>query len=169
MPLYEHVFLCRHDISQAQVEALGKTFRKIIEDNGGKISRTEYWGLKTLAYKIKKNRKAHFSLMNINAPAPAIAEMERQMRLSDDVLRFLTLRVDELDEQPSPMMRPERDDRRGRRGGPGRDRDRGPRDRDGRDRDGRGREAGRSRPPQAGREGLAEAAPAPAAQPAKTE
>ncbi len=138
MPLYEHVFLCRHDISQAQVENLSAGFRKIIEDNGGKISRTEYWGLKPLAYKIKKNRKAHFSLMNIDAPHAAVAEMERQMRLSEDVLRFLTLRVEELDEQPSPMMRPDRDDRRGRRGGPPRDRDRGPR--------GGGRDGNRERP-----------------------
>ncbi len=128
MPLYEHVFMCRHDISQAQVENHVANFRKIIEEGQGKVGKVEYWGLKNLAYKIKKNRKAHYTLMNIDAPHEAVAEMERQMRLSDDILRFLTLRVEAHDEDPSPMMRADRDDRRGRRGG--RDRARPSRERD---------------------------------------
>ncbi|GAB4230643.1 MAG: hypothetical protein Kow0032_12500 [Methyloligellaceae bacterium] len=123
MPLYEHVFLARQDISAQQVEALTETFQNIIKEGGGKIGKSEYWGLKALAYKIKKNRKAHFSLFNIDAPFEAVAEMERQMRLSPDVLRFLTLRVEEHDEQPSAILR--RGDRDDRRGGRHRDGDRG--------------------------------------------
>lgn len=119
MPYYEHVFLARQDISAQQADALLEEFSKVIKDNGGKIGKTEYWGLRPLAYKIKKNRKAHFILMNIEAPHDAVAEMERQMRLSSDVLRFLTLRVKDLDDKPSPMMRrseerkPARRDREG--------------------------------------------------------
>ena len=130
MPLYEHVFLARQDVSAQQVEKLMETFQSIIKDNGGDVGKTEYWGLKNLAYKIKKKRKAHYALMNIDAPPAAVAEMERQMRIEPDVIRFLTLRVDELEDGPSAMMkRQDRDDRRG----PRRDRDgrdRGPRDRD---------------------------------------
>lgn len=124
MPLYEHVFLARQDISQQQVESLTTEFKQIIEEGGGSIGRTEYWGVKTLAYKIKKNRKAHYSMLNINAPHGAVAEMERRMGLSQDVLRFITLKVDELTEEPSIQMRkPDRDERgrggpRGGRGGP---------------------------------------------------
>jgi small subunit ribosomal protein S6 len=94
MPLYEHVFLARQDISPQQVEALVQGFRTLIEEQGGKVSKTEYWGLKSLTYKIKKNRKAHYELMNIDAPPAAVAELERQMRLSTDVIRFLSLADD---------------------------------------------------------------------------
>lgn len=129
MPLYEHVFLARQDISAQQVETMVETFQSIIKDGGGSIGKSEYWGLKGLAYKIKKNRKAHFSLFNIEGPHAAVAEMERQMGLSTDVIRFLTLRVDEHDNEPSATMkRGDRDDRRG--GGRHRDGDRGGRDRD---------------------------------------
>jgi small subunit ribosomal protein S6 len=128
MPLYEHVLLARQDISAQQVESLVEGFQGVITDAGGTIGKSEYWGLKSLAYKIKKNRKAHFTLFNIDAPHEAVAEMERQMRISSDVIRFMTIRVREHDNDPSPMMkRGDRDDRRGGR----RDRDRGPRDRDG--------------------------------------
>jgi len=119
MPLYEHVYLARQDISQAQVEALTKEYTQIIEEGGGKVGKTEYWGVKTIAFKIKKNRKAHYSLMNIDAPPAAIAEMERRMGLSTDVIRFLTVRVDAHETEPSIQMRKsDRDDRRdGDRGG----------------------------------------------------
>ena len=128
MALYEHVFLARQDVSQAQVETLTKEFTTIIEEGGGKISKMEYWGLKSLTYKIKKSRKAHYTLLNIDAPAAAVTEMERRMGLSTDVIRHLTIRVDEHETEPSAMMRKsDRDDRRdgdrgGDRGGP-----RGPR------------------------------------------
>jgi small subunit ribosomal protein S6 len=119
MPLYEHVFLARQDISQTQVEALTKEYSQVIEEGGGKVGKTEYWGLKTIAFKIKKNRKAHYSLMNINAPPAAVAEMERRMGLSSDVIRFLTVRVEAHETEPSVQMRKgDRDDRRdGDRGG----------------------------------------------------
>jgi small subunit ribosomal protein S6 len=119
MPLYEHVFLARQDISQAQVDALTKEYTEVITEGGGKIAKTEYWGVKPLAYKIKKNRKAHFALMNIDAPPAAVAEMERRMRISPDVLRFLTVRVEAHETDPSIQMRKsDRDDRRdGDRGG----------------------------------------------------
>src|SRR3989337_1537561 len=120
MPLYEHVFLARQDISAQQVDALLQSFRTIIEERGGSIAKTEYWGLRSLAFRIKKNRKAHFALMNIDAPHEAVAELERQMRLSTDVIRFLTVRVDEHEAVPSAMMRrSDRDEREGRgdRGG----------------------------------------------------
>ena len=127
MPLYEHVFLSRQDISAQQVESLTETFQAVITDAGGTIGKSEYWGLKSLAYKIKKNRKAHFTLFNIEAPHEAVAEMERQMRISSDVIRILTIRVAEHDNDPSPIMkRGDRDDRRGGRRDH-RDRDRGPR------------------------------------------
>ena len=116
MPLYEHVLLGRQDISPQQFEGLVESYQAIIKENGGSVEKTEMWGLKNLAYKIKKNRKAHFALMNIDSPHAAVAEMERQMGLSTDVIRFLTLRVDELEEGPSAMMkRGDRDDRRGGR------------------------------------------------------
>ncbi len=119
MPLYEHVYLARQDISQAQVEALTKEYTQVIEEAGGKVGKTEYWGVKTIAFKIKKNRKAHYSLLNIEAPSAAIAEMERRMGLSTDVIRFLTVRVDAHETEPSIQMRKsDRDDRRdGERGG----------------------------------------------------
>ena len=124
MALYEHVYLARQDISAQQVEALTAHFKEIIESKGGKIAKIEYWGVKSLAYRVKKNRKAHFSLFNIDAPPAAITEMERQMGLSEDVLRFITIRVDAHEEGPSAMMRKrddgdreERGDRGERRGG----------------------------------------------------
>jgi small subunit ribosomal protein S6 len=121
MALYEHIYMARQDISAQQVEALTEQFKKVVAGLGGSIDKIEYWGVKSLAYRIKKNRKAHFSLFNINAPHAAIAEMERQMGLSEDVLRFMTLRVEALEEGPSAMMRKrdddgERGDRRGPRG-----------------------------------------------------
>lgn len=127
MPLYEHVFLARQDISQAQVDALTKEYSDVITEAGGKIAKVEYWGVKTLAFKIKKNRKAHYSLMNIEAPPTAVAEMERRMGLSPDVIRFITIRVDEHESEPSIQMRKsDRDDRRdGDRGGGFRGGDRG--------------------------------------------
>lgn len=121
MAFYEHVFLARQDIQSAQVDALVDEYKKIIEDNGGKVTKTEYWGLKPLAYKIKKNRKAHYVLLNIDSPHPAVAEMERVEALSEDIIRTMTVRVDALDDGPSIMMQPKsergrRDDRNGRGG-----------------------------------------------------
>jgi small subunit ribosomal protein S6 len=135
MPLYEHVFLARQDISTQQVEALLQNFRSILEERGGSVGKTEYWGLKSLSFRIKKNRKAHYALINIDAPYEAVAELERQERLSTDIIRFLTVKVDEHDAAPSAMMRrADRDERDGR--GDRGDRDRGDRGRGGRrDRD----------------------------------
>ena len=117
MPLYEHVFLARQDVSGQQVEALVEQFKSIIEQNGGTIAKVEPWGLKSLTFRIRKNRKAHFTLMNIDAPPAAVAEMERQMGINEDILRFMTIRVDELEEGPSAMMQKrDRDDDRGDRG-----------------------------------------------------
>ena len=123
MPNYESVFIARQDISAAQVDGLIETFEKVITDAGGAVPKKETWGLKTLAYKIKKNRKGHYVLMNIEAEAEVVHEMERQMRINEDILRYMTLRVDELEEGPSAMMRSRDRDDRPRRG---RD-DRGPR------------------------------------------
>ena len=130
MALYEHVFLARQDLSQQQVEALVDQYKGVIEANGGSIGRVENWGLKSLTYRIKKNRKAHYTLMDLSAPPAAVHEMERQMGLSEDVLRFMTIKVEQHEDGPSAMMQ-KRDDREreGRfgdrpRGG---DRDRGPR------------------------------------------
>ena len=112
MPIYESVFIARQDVTTAQVEGLIETFEKVITDGGGSVPKKESWGLKTLAYKIKKNRKGHYTLMNLDAPASAVHEMERQMRISEDVLRYITIRVDEFEEGPSVMMRSrDRDDR----------------------------------------------------------
>ena len=105
MPLYEHVFLARQDASAQQVDDLTTQFKAIIEGSGGKVAKTEYWGVKSLTYRMNKNRKAHFTLMNIDAPPAAINEIERQERLSEDVLRYITIRVEELEEGPSAMMR----------------------------------------------------------------
>jgi len=116
MALYEHVFIARQDITASQVEGITADFSKIVEENEGKVAKTEYWGLKNLAYKIKKNRKGHYILMNIDAPHAAVAEMERQARLHEDVLRFMTIRVDELEEGESIVLRAKADkDRRGPR------------------------------------------------------
>ncbi len=113
MSLYEHVFIARQDISAAQVEDLTGSFSAIITEHGGTVAKTESWGLRTLAYRIKKNRKGHYVLFNLDAPAAAIRELERNQRLNEDILRFMTIRVDELEEGPSAMMnaRPDRDDR----------------------------------------------------------
>lgn len=130
MALYEHVFLARQDASPQQVDALIEQLKSIIEGNGGKIAKVENWGLKSLAYRIKKNRKAYYALLNIDAPAPAVAEMERQMRINEDILRFMTVRVETHEDGPSAMMQKrDRDDRRGDRDDRpgGRDRDRGDR------------------------------------------
>src|ERR1700686_3769147 len=151
MPLYEHVYLARQDASTQQVEELTAQWKGVIEGLGGTISKNEYWGVKSLSYRLRKNRKAHFTLMNVNAPPAAINEVERLERLNEDVLRYLTIRVEEHEEGPSAMMRRaerdrDRDDRRGDRGDPFVDRadrfgDRGargdrPRDRDRRPREG---------------------------------
>ena len=105
MPLYEHVFLSRQDVSAQQVEELTAQFKGIIEQMGGKITKTEQWGVKSLSYRLRKNRKAHFTLLNLDAPSAALNEIERQERLSEDVLRYLTVRVGEHEEGPSAMMR----------------------------------------------------------------
>ena len=120
MPLYENVFIARQDISAAQVDVLTDSFTQLIAEQGGEVKKREYWGLRNLAYRMNKNRKGHYVLFNIEAPAPAVAELERTMRINEDVLRYLTLRVEELEEGPSPVMqsRGTREDR------PRRDRDR---------------------------------------------
>jgi small subunit ribosomal protein S6 len=105
MPFYEHVFLARQDLSQAQVDALAATATEIVENNQGKVTKTETWGLKNLAYKIKRNRKAHFVLLNIDAPAGVIAELERQTSINEDVIRYMSVRVDEHESGPSVQMR----------------------------------------------------------------
>ena len=119
MPLYEHVFLARQDISAQQVEALMKEFQGVIEELGGKVPKSEYWGIKPLSYKIKKSRKAHYALFNIDSPPAAVHEMERRMGISTDIIRFLTVRVEELETEPSVMMRKSDRDDRGDRDGPG--------------------------------------------------
>jgi small subunit ribosomal protein S6 len=144
MPFYEHVYLARQDASTQQVEELTAQLKGVVEGLGGSIAKTEYWGVRSLSYRLRKNRKAHFTLMNINAPSPAINEIERLERLNEDVLRYLTIRVDEHEDGPSAMMRRaerdrdrderrgdrgDRDDRRGERGERGdRPRDRRPRE-----------------------------------------
>ena len=131
MPFYEHVFLMRQDLAPAQVEGLVDQMKELVANNGGKVAKVENWGLRTLAYKIRKNRKAHYVLMNLDAPAAAVQELERIERLSDDIIRYMTIRVDELEEGPSAMMRAREERGRGGfrgRGGPrGGSRDRAPR------------------------------------------
>ena len=143
MALYEHVFLARQDITAQQVDAIVEQYKGLIEENGGKVGRIENWGLKSLTYRIRKNRKAHYALMDIDAPAAAIHEMERQMRINEDILRYMTIKVEEHEEGPSAMMQKrDRDDRPRRDGGRegGRDnRDRG-------DRGDRGGDRGERRP-----------------------
>lgn len=115
MPLYEHIFMARQDVTPQQVEAMVDQYKGVIEQNGGNVEKTEMWGVKSLAYRIKKNRKAHFTMFNLNAPATAVAEMERQMRINEDILRFMTIRVDELETEPSVMMQKrDRDERKDR-------------------------------------------------------
>jgi small subunit ribosomal protein S6 len=136
MSLYENVFIARQDISGAQVDALADTFTQLVTDNGGEVKKREYWGLRNLAYRMRKNRKGHYILLNIDAPPPAVAELERTMRINEDVIRYLTIRVDALDEGPSVIMqsRGSRDDRQRRGSGE-------------RDRFGEGREGIAERPP----------------------
>ena len=111
MGLYEHVFLVRQDATPAQVEALVEQYKGVITAGGGKVEKVENWGVKSLTYRIKKNRKAHFTLMNIASPSAAVKEMERQMSISEDVIRFMTIAVEELEAGPSAQMR-RREDRR---------------------------------------------------------
>jgi len=129
MPLYEHVYLARQDLSAQQVEELTTQLSAVIDQLGGKVTKNEYWGLKSLSYRINKNRKAHITLLNVDAPAAAVTEIERQERLNEDVLRYLTIRVEELEEGPSAMMRKSDRDERGERGGRFGDRGFGDRDR----------------------------------------
>ena len=123
MAFYETVFIARQDISSAQAEALAETYTQMIVDNGGSVTKTEHWGLKTLAFRMNKNRKGHYVLFNIDAPSAAVLEMERNMRINEDVLRYMSIRVDEHEEGPSAMMqnrggdRSERGGDRGDRGG----------------------------------------------------
>ncbi len=128
MSLYEHVFIARQDLSNAQAEGLIEHFGSVLSDNGGSVVGTEYWGLKTMAYKINKNRKGHYAFMRTDAPAPAVQEMERLMRLHDDVMRVMTIKVDEHDEGPSVVLQAKaaKEERRGGRGDRG---DRGDRPR----------------------------------------
>ncbi len=135
MPYYECVFIARQDVPSGQVDSLTNQFTGILAENGGTVTKTEYWGLKGLAYRIKKNRKGHYILLNIDSPWSAVAEMERRMRLHEDVLRHLTLRVDALEEGPSMMMQARSGRDAGRRERGGRDRERGDRDRERGDRD----------------------------------
>jgi small subunit ribosomal protein S6 len=114
MALYEHVFLARQDLSQAQVDALAAGITEIVESFGGKVTKTETWGLKSLAYKIDRNRKAHYVLLNIDGPGTLVAELERQNRINEDIIRWLTISVDELEEGPSAMMRKNDRDRKRR-------------------------------------------------------
>jgi small subunit ribosomal protein S6 len=134
--LYENIFIARQDISGAQVDVLADAFTQLVTDNGGEVKKREYWGLRNLAYRMRKNRKGHYVLLNIDAPSAAIAELERTMRINEDVIRYLTIRVDTLDEGPSVMMqsRGGRDDRQRR--GPGE-----------RERFAEAREGGSERPP----------------------
>ncbi|MGO8919114.1 MAG: 30S ribosomal protein S6 [Stellaceae bacterium] len=136
MPFYENVFIARQDISATQVEALADALTTVVTEQGGQITKREYWGLRNLSYRIKKNRKGHYVLFNLDAPPKAVNELERTMRINEDVIRYLTVRVEALEEGPSVVMQnrgrgEERDrdrERGGRRGGYGdRDRDEAPR------------------------------------------
>ena len=135
MALYEHVFLARQDLAQAQVDALAEAATKIIEDNQGKVVKTETWGLRSLAYRIAKNRKAHYVMLEIDAPGSVVAELERQTQINEDVIRYMTVKVDEHEQGPTVMMRKQERDRErrsdregGRDGAPRGDRaDRDPR------------------------------------------
>ena len=139
MALYEHVFLARQDLAQAQVDALAEAATKIVEDSNGKVTKTETWGLRSLAYRIAKNRKAHYVMLEIDAPGAVVAELERQTAINEDVIRYMTVRVDETEAGPSVMMRKQERDRERRADREG-GRDGG---RDGRD---AGRDGGAPRP-----------------------
>jgi len=132
MPFYENVFIARQDISAAQVEALADTFAALVSEQGGAVKKREYWGLRNIAYRIKKNRKGHYMLFNLDAPPAAVSELERNMRINEDVIRYLTVRVEALEDGPSVVMQnrgrgEERDRDRGRRGFGERERDEAPR------------------------------------------
>ncbi len=133
MALYEHVFLARQDLAQAQVDALAEAATKIVTDNQGKVVKTETWGLRSLAYRIAKNRKAHYVMLEIDAPAGVVAELERQTQINEDVIRYMTVKVEELEQGPTVMMRKQerdrerRGDREGGREGGRDDRPRGDR------------------------------------------
>ncbi|SOB87077.1 small subunit ribosomal protein S6 [Sphingomonas guangdongensis] len=132
MALYEHTFLARQDLAQAQVDALAEAATKIVEDKGGKVVKTETWGLRSLAYRIAKNRKAHYVMLEIDGPGDTVAELERQQGINEDIIRFMTVRVDELEQGPTVMMRKQERDRerradRGDRPERGDRPDRGPR------------------------------------------
>lgn len=130
MALYEHVLIARQDISPQQVDALVEDITRTIQEQGGTVGKSEYWGLRNLAYRVRKNRKGHYCLLNIDAPAAAVHELERRQRINEDVLRFITIRVEEHDEEPSPVLaRRDRDEKRrarreGEEGGEGEGRDR---------------------------------------------
>ena len=117
MALYEHIITVRQDVSSAQVESLTEELSTLVSENGGSVEKVEQWGLRNLAYRIKKNRKGHYVLLNLDAPAAAVAELERIERINEDIIRIMTIRVEELEEGPSAMLRSrdERDERRGRR------------------------------------------------------
>ncbi|PHS23691.1 MAG: 30S ribosomal protein S6 [Robiginitomaculum sp.] len=104
MPLYEHVLIARQDISSTEVDNITEGLQSFIEDNGGKVAKVEYWGLRSMAYRMNKNRKGHYALLNIEAPAEVVQEMERQLRINEDILRTLTIRVEEFSEDPSPIL-----------------------------------------------------------------
>ncbi len=127
MALYEHIYLVRQDVTAPQVEALTETLKTLIVANGGSVAKVEAWGLKSLAFRIKKNRKAYFTLLNVDAPSAAIVELERQLSLNEDVIRYLTLRVDEHEAGPSAMLRKREESDRDDRGGRGPRPDRGDR------------------------------------------
>jgi small subunit ribosomal protein S6 len=121
MSLYEHVFIARQDLSNAQAEGLIEHFSQVLKDNGGDIVDHEYWGLRTMAYKINKNRKGHYGYMRSASPAPAVQEMERLMRLHEDVMRVMTIKVEKHEEGPSAIIQAKQSrDERGSRGGRGR-------------------------------------------------
>ena len=111
MALYEHVFLARQDLAQAQVDALAEAATKIVQDGKGKVVKTETWGLRSLAYRIAKNRKAHYVMLEIDAPGDVVAELERQTQINEDVIRYMTIKVDEHEAGPSVMMRKQERDR----------------------------------------------------------
>ena len=121
MALYEHVFLARQDLAQAQVDALAEAATKIVQDGKGKVVKTETWGLRSLAYRIAKNRKAHYVMLEIDAPGAVVAELERQTQINEDVIRYMTVKVDEHESGPSVMMRKQERDRERRADREGRD------------------------------------------------
>jgi small subunit ribosomal protein S6 len=113
MPYYEHVLIARPEISPQQVDTLVEEVGKTVKELGGQVGKTEYWGLRNLTYRIRKNRKGHYAMLNIDCPTAAVAELERRLKINEDVMRFKTIRVEELDEEPSPILaRRDREERR---------------------------------------------------------